>query len=522
MAQTIKEFLVGLGFEVKGQGKFVEAVNTASRDAAKLGVTLGAAGAAVALLAKETEQLWFFTQRTGATAGGFNAWSMGLANLGGSAEGAAASMESLASKMRRLPMEGVLQSLGVKQGQHMEGIMHDLGETFKKMPERRGLLYADMLGIDEKTFLAMRQDTGEFSEWYGAMARRFGIDSDDAAKSSNRFMIELRKLGEIGKGLASKEGGVLSTQMAPELEKLARLLEDNADMVGKFVAAIPGISIGVIAMKFPWLALGAAILGAWQDYKTWKEGGESLFDWSKMKSNLDDAKRGWDDYGAAMRNALNPTQEGNVASPSGAQILLDTGKAIFDKAMASHGKLPYPGPPVEGDRASAVRWLMWRGESQDDAVAMAQTAYDESGLSATAKSKSSTAYGAGQWTKSSGRQAEFQKWAGIPLTDSDNLEQQLSFILFEAHGKYREAYERMKGDKAVQDKAHDWRYHYEIPSSDPGERERLSASTGNKAISLSQQITVNINGNASQADIAAGIRRGNEPLTRVFNGGRSQ
>ena len=71
--------------------------------------------------------------------------------------------------------------------------MEDLGRTFQSMPFWQAQPYANMLGIDEKTLLAMQ--SGQYNKWlddYNERLKSVGLNADEAAKSGNEFSTAVR------------------------------------------------------------------------------------------------------------------------------------------------------------------------------------------------------------------------------------------------------------------------------------------------------------------------------------------
>ncbi|HED1420084.1 hypothetical protein [Kluyvera ascorbata] len=352
-AETIKEFLVSLGFQVdsSGEKKFNAVLTGVTANAIKMGVAVEAAALSVvaytAKIASGLDTLYWASQRTGATVQGIKAIGYAVSQVGGSADAARGSLESLARFVRNNPgAEGFLNRLGV-QTRDASGNMRDMsaiftgvGQKLSSMPYYRANQYASMLGIDENTLMAMRRGIGGFTGQYSAMAKAIGFNADQAAASSNRFMTSLRSFGEMASMARDKIGSNLAGGLAGSLDKLRRHILDNfprieqtltkaikgilwlGDVIGRlFFRIIEGAAdlidwwgnldkstkqlIGLfgaltLALKILnstfWMspiglitALAAAIALLWEDYKTWKEGGNSLIDWAKWKPEVDAA-----------------------------------------------------------------------------------------------------------------------------------------------------------------------------------------------------------------------------------------
>ncbi|WP_276387038.1 lytic transglycosylase catalytic [Escherichia coli] len=353
-AETIKDFLVSLGFSVDDAGakKFGSVLAGTTANVIKMGLAVeGAALSVVAFTAKIAsglDNLYWASQRTGATVQGIQSIGYAVSQVGGSADAARGSLESLARFIRNNPgAEGFLNRLGV-QTRDASGNMRDMaaiftgvGQKLSSMPYYRANQYAQMLGIDENTLMAMRRGVGQFSAQYSEMVKAIGFNADQAALSSNRFMTSLKSLGEMAGMARDKIGSNLADGLAGQIDNLRKKIIENfpkievtitkvikgilwlGEIVGRVAFRIvDGVGdiiewwgkldaetktlievIGglVVAMRILnstfWMSPIGLITGLivtlgllWEDYKTWKEGGNSLIDWGKWQPAIDKAK----------------------------------------------------------------------------------------------------------------------------------------------------------------------------------------------------------------------------------------
>ncbi len=353
-AETIKDFLVSLGFSVDDAGakKFGSVLAGTTANVIKMGLAVeGAALSVVAFTAKIAsglDNLYWASQRTGATVQGIQSIGYAVSQVGGSVDAARSSLESLSRFIRNNPgAEGFLNRLGV-QTRDASGNMRDMaaiftgvGQKLSGMPYYRANQYAQMLGIDENTLMAMRRGVGDFSGQYSAMAKAIGFNADEAALSSNRFMTSLKSLGEMAGMARDKIGSNLADGLAGQIDNLRKKIIENfpkievtitkvikgilwlGEIVGRVAFRIvDGVGdiiewwgkldaetktlievIGglVVAMRILnstfWMSPIGLITGLivalgllWEDYKTWKEGGNSLIDWEKWQPAIDKAK----------------------------------------------------------------------------------------------------------------------------------------------------------------------------------------------------------------------------------------
>lgn len=353
-AETIKDFLVSLGFSVDDAGakKFGSVLTGTTANVIKMGLAVeGAALSVVAFTAKIAsglDNLYWASQRTGATVQGIQSIGYAVSQVGGSVDAARSSLESLSRFIRNNPgAEGFLNRLGV-QTRDASGNMRDMaaiftgvGQKLSGMPYYRANQYAQMLGIDENTLMAMRRGVGQFSAQYSEMVKAIGFNADQAALSSNRFMTSLKSLGEMAGMARDKIGSNLADGLAGQIDNLRKKIIENfpkievtitkvikgilwlGEIVGRgafrivdgvgdiiewwgkldaetktLIEVIGGL---VVAMRILnstfWMSPIGLITGLivalgllWEDYKTWKEGGNSLIDWEKWQPAIDKAK----------------------------------------------------------------------------------------------------------------------------------------------------------------------------------------------------------------------------------------
>jgi hypothetical protein len=340
-ATVIKEFLVSLGFRIDkvGLDTFVKGITAAS----------GAVLASVTAISDNLEKLYFASMRTRASAENIRSFGFAMGQMGSSAGAALETIENLARFMRNSPgASGLIHGLGV-QTQNANGelrdtsdILKDLGKQFANMPYYRANAYAQALGIDEKTLMALREGLGQFGDEYKDMLAKAGLDLQVATKNSHEFMNETRTLGAAFVILGQKVVATLNGSLQGDIKKFREGLVDNftriagvitnvvkgvlylADMISTLAframqvigtvvdwfnsldGSTKRLAEGVVGLLAAWrllnagflatplgqlAALGVALLALYDDYKVWKEGGKSLIDWSRWLPDIELAKR---------------------------------------------------------------------------------------------------------------------------------------------------------------------------------------------------------------------------------------
>ena len=368
-AAVLKEFLVALGFKVDpaSERRFTDSVAAATVKVVALGTavtaTAGAVVAGVAKIADNLEQLYFASRRTNTAVDNLQAFGFAAKQMGSDSQAALGSVENLARFLRNSPGgEGLLKNIGITtrdaNGQLRDTVdmLDDLGKKFADMPYYKAHAFAQVLGIDERTLMTMREGMGQFSAQYKDMLRAANLDSQEAAKSSHEFMVEVRLLGASFGILVQKIASSLTGRIGDTLRKWRESFVANfdriigiatkvleivlrvADAIGhlaqrgvqaiawlvdwfrnlspaaqKIIEVIGGILIAwkVLSAGFLATPLGrvvaliTAIASLWDDYQTWKEGGQSLIDWTKWAPGIEAAIDGIKRFISYLDSALD-------------------------------------------------------------------------------------------------------------------------------------------------------------------------------------------------------------------------
>lgn len=411
-ADVIKDYLVALGFDIDeaGKNKFDTVLKGVTANVLK--VSAAVEGAALAIVGVTTQiangldKVYWASQRTGASVQGIKSLGYAASQMGGDVQAATSSLEELASFMRSNPgAEGFLNRLGV-QTRDASGKMRDtaaiftgVGQKLNNMPYYRAKQYAQMLGIDENTLMAMRRGLGQFSSEYALTAKRIGFNAETAAKQSNVFMTSMRSLTMTLGQARDKIGSRLAGGLAGSIDNLRKQLLDNwpkieaiimkvikgilwaGDAISRVLWRTGQAVSGVIdwfkkldpaakqliavfaAIALAWralniafamtpiglvitavTALAAAVLLLYDDFKTWKEGGKSLIDWDKWKPAIDYAMKAFSGLGDSILSVYEKAKElGGAILDAGKKLLdfinIDTskfsGKWLFDQIIES-------------------------------------------------------------------------------------------------------------------------------------------------------------------------------------------
>lgn len=248
---VIREFLVSLGWKIddKGERRFVETVEKSTKRVIALGTAATAAAAAVvaatAKMAAGLEEIYYASQRTKTSSQNILALGFAAGQAGSSANALRGSLENLARLIRSAPgSENLIQSIGVQtrdaNGQLRDTgeVLTDLGERLKAMPYYRAKAYADVLGIDENTLMALQRGLGEFSSEYQAMLKEAGLNTEEATKDSKEFMNQLRLLGATFDILSKKAGTSLLKGLGDIVQRFQKFVRENFQEINEVIVLL--------------------------------------------------------------------------------------------------------------------------------------------------------------------------------------------------------------------------------------------------------------------------------------------
>jgi len=472
-AETIKEFLVALGFKVdeKGLKKFKDGVEGATVAVTKLVATIAGAAltvsAGVAAFAANMEALYFSVQKMGASAINVKSFEKAMANFGVSSGEALQSVQSLARFMRETPAaEGFLKSLGV-QTRDANGNLKDttdlmisLGSALQDKPYYLARQYGSMLGIGEDALRAMLN--GDFArevEKQRAMLKDSGYD--EATKKAHEFGIRLRELQTrieaIGVSLGL-DALILIEKWSPSIESAIGLVKNLVDVMK---------TAGNWLMDFGFRATAGAFMMsrlATGDVKGAREAARAMVD------GMDQSLKNGGESGASP---AKPSAGTSVANPVG--------------------------------------FFMGLGWTKEQASGIVANLQRESHMNPNAVGDSGKAYGIAQWHPD--RQKNFANWAGKDIRES-TLEEQMRFVNYElTDGAERKAGMLLRASQSAEMAGRVMSKYYERPLA----TDREASMRGADAVQIAQNTTINVNGGDAAATgraVANEQDRVNQNLTR--------
>lgn len=526
MANTniLREFLVKLGYKIDGgsERRFVDSVSKMSTRVVGLSLAATAAAvgvtAAVAKIADGLDSLYFQSKRTHASAENIRAFGYAMGQMGSSVESAGASLESVARFIRNNPGgEGWLKSIGIETRdangnlRDTVEIIKDLGSVFARMDLAHANAYASFLGIDERTMLALREGMGEFSGEYGDMLRRIGLDQNAAAKQSNEFMTQLRMLTAEMQIFVQRAAMPVMAAIQAVIEWFRQLdpdLQNALSMIIGLTVAWKALSLTLLASPIGLvLALGAALVALWDDWRTFKEGGKSLFDWGAIEPEIAAAirafktmsewlEKAWGWWDKFVTSKLSGTAFFQGIGQSVAKVLAFMGNTDAKAALAANGA---PGTTVApkaptNPKQAALAFFRASGWSHAQAAGIVANLTAESNLNPGAVGDNGKAYGIAQWHPD--RQAAFKAWAGKDIREA-GLDEQLRFVQFElTRGAEQKAGAMLRAAQNADAAGRAVSLYYERPLAAEAEANRRGAS----AVQISQETNITVHGSSDPGE----------------------
>lgn len=204
-SDVLREYLIALGWKVDAAGakKFNTVIQGTEKAANSLAKTIASVGVAttgmVAQFAYNMEKLYYASKRTKASVGNIQALQFGAEQIGISGEQMLGSLEGIAKSIRNNPgILALIKSFGIPvEGRDMSDVMRDTVKVLSSMPHYVGAQFAAMFGMDEQTFLQMKENMAELDaavEKRRQMGSDMGVDADAAALASKEFLNSWREI----------------------------------------------------------------------------------------------------------------------------------------------------------------------------------------------------------------------------------------------------------------------------------------------------------------------------------------
>ena len=340
---------------VKQAKNLTEAMGRVAKGAAAL-FTLVTGSNALDKLIRETAeanvQLDNLSRNIGMGRNSLQAWG-GMAEMaGGSAEGMKGSLAGLSMGITRLTTMGdtsivpFFNAFGVAllnadgKARNLDSIMLDLSDRFSKMDRVQAYNLAKSMGLDDGTINTLLLGRAEMEKML-EMQRNLYRSGEKEIAVSRELTRSRAYLNQQWDALKN----MVADALAPHLLRLVKLVSSFADYLMrnentmKHVFEGLAFVLGAVLLPVLWsavtalyafiapfalaaaavAALGAAFVLLYDDYKTWAEGGKSLFDWGAFTGYIKTSKVSVDSLKSAFVYLL-----------TGYKSWAEAGNAAFD------------------------------------------------------------------------------------------------------------------------------------------------------------------------------------------------
>ena len=270
--------------------------------------------------AQASTQLDNLSHNIGMARNQLQSWGGITTMTGGNADAMKNSLAGLSMSITRLTTMGdtsivpFFNAFGVAllnsdgKARNLDNIMLDLSDRFSKMDRVQAYNLAKSMGMDDDTINTLLMGRTEMERMLALQERLY--HSGEQEIKINRELVQAR--GYLNTQWDAMKQ-MLADALAPILLKVAKIVSSFVDylmqhehqikhvfeglayvigalLVPMFITALAGL-LAFIAPFAPLIltigALGGAFIALLDDYKTWAEGGKSLFDWKWLQTMID-------------------------------------------------------------------------------------------------------------------------------------------------------------------------------------------------------------------------------------------
>jgi hypothetical protein len=292
-------------------------------------------------------QLDRLSKNLGLSVSTISAWSNATEALGGSAQGFQGSLDMLSKSQTQLMLTGesslipYLSALGVSmadttgKARPVTAILLDLADRFSHMDRTTANNMGRMMGIDQGTLNLLLQGRKELELQITRQKDQNAV-TQKQAEAAQRLQTSIVGVKQGFEAL----GRSLLMQAMPAIEGVLHVFQSfvswgqkNGEFIADFLKvmavglaaiAIATAPINLTAVAI--FALGTAIALLWQDYQTWKSGGDSFINWGKWVADIQKAIQAIDSLKSHIQSLQEKTNEW-IKSKTGIDTLANEHKA---------------------------------------------------------------------------------------------------------------------------------------------------------------------------------------------------
>lgn len=340
---------------VKQAKNLTEALGKVAKGAAALFALVTGSNALDKLIRETTEanvQLDNLSRNIGMSRSQLQAWGGMAEMVGGQADAMKGSLAGLSMSITRLTTMGdtsmvpFFNAFGVAllnadgKARNLDSIMLDLADRFSKMDRVQAYNLAKSMGLDDGTINTLLLGRAEMEKMLALQDRLYRSGEKEIAVSREltRSRAYLNQQWDALKNM-------IANALAPHLLRLVKLVSSFADYLMRnentMRHVFEGLAfvLGMVLIPVLWsavtalyafiapfalaatavAALGAAFVLLYDDYKTWAEGGKSLFNWGAFTG-----------YIRTSKVSVDSLTKGFTYLLTGYTSWAEAGKGLFD------------------------------------------------------------------------------------------------------------------------------------------------------------------------------------------------
>lgn len=320
----IDSLIVKLGLDSsefeRGKTKTETGLNDLTKSAAKFLAVIGG----IAAIKRFTESviesdaaLGRFAKNLGTSVENVSAWSNLTEQVGGSAQGLQGTLDMLSKSQTELMLTGesglipYFSALGLSladvngKAKPVTEVLLELADRFAGMDRTTANNMSRMMGIDQGTtnlLLKGRSELELLIKRQTDLAVVSKRQAEESAKLQEQFVKSRQTFEAWGRSILLEASPAIEWFMS-KFEEFGEWIRSNKEFVIDFLTLVGGgllalglatmpINLTVAAVTATVTALAGAVALLWQDYQTWKRGGDSLIVWSKWEPGINAAKDG--------------------------------------------------------------------------------------------------------------------------------------------------------------------------------------------------------------------------------------
>lgn len=272
---------------------------------------------------KANGELYFLEKNLGMSAQSLKSWQNAAAASGGTAEGMTASLKGLSRTMNDFVIMGdtsmlpYFNALGVSmvdsygKVRQLDDVMLDLSDSLSRMDRKQAYSIGAAMGLDEGTLNTLLQGRDAMQEIL-AIQKSMYHSSEQELEASRELSRQQAILSAHWESLKT----MVANALIPILLKLTKVVNEWMGFIQRNERAVRHVfealaliigailiplfskalmaALAFIAPFAPFIlvvtALSAAFILLYDDYKTWAEGGKSLFDWGAFTNYINTSR----------------------------------------------------------------------------------------------------------------------------------------------------------------------------------------------------------------------------------------